>query len=160
MTASIIYLHWNPSGLMINEEYFVEFSREITLQKARAPGLGQYTSLQFHSLDKLFNRDEHQNCFSLSSRVQTSKEVVTGVLETFSSAEFHVIFRQWLEYYNKCIEVRGSYFQGSCCAIMVATMATHSRILKFLYIKLVSVAIIRKGTYDGRLMLPEIKLLH
>ena len=40
------------------------------------------------------------------------KEAVTKVIDTLTWEDFHRAFQKLLEPYNKCIAVRGDYFEG------------------------------------------------
>ena len=39
-------------------------------------------------------------------------EAVTEALHTFTLEDYQRAFKKWLEHYNKCIELRRSYFEG------------------------------------------------
>ena len=41
------------------------------------------------------------------------KEAVTKVIDTLTQGDFHEAFQEVLERYNKCIVVRGDYFEGN-----------------------------------------------
>ena len=40
------------------------------------------------------------------------KEAVTKLIDTLTQEDFHGAFQEFLERYNKCIAVRGDYFEG------------------------------------------------
>ena len=40
------------------------------------------------------------------------KEAVTKVIDTLWQKDFHEAFEKLLEWYNKCIEAGGDYFEG------------------------------------------------
>ena len=40
------------------------------------------------------------------------KEAVTRVLNTLTQEDFQGVFQKLLEWYNKCINVGGEYFEG------------------------------------------------
>ena len=40
------------------------------------------------------------------------KEAVTKVIDMLIQEDFHGAFQKLLEWYNKCIAVRGDYFEG------------------------------------------------
>ena len=44
--------------------------------------------------------------------VEEMKEAVTEALDTFTLEDYQRAFKKWLERYNKCIELGGSYFEG------------------------------------------------
>ena len=44
--------------------------------------------------------------------VEEMKEAVTEALDTFPLEDYQRAFKKWLECYNKCIELGGSYFDG------------------------------------------------
>ena len=44
--------------------------------------------------------------------VEEMKEAVTEALDTFPLEDYQRAFKKWLERYNKCIELGGSYFEG------------------------------------------------
>ena len=51
--------------------------------------------------------------YSLSSEtIEEMKEAVTKVIDTLTQVDFHGAFQKLLEWYNKCIEVGGDYFEG------------------------------------------------
>ena len=44
--------------------------------------------------------------------IEEMKEAVTKVTDTLTQEDFHGAFQKLLEWYNKCIEARGDYFEG------------------------------------------------
>ena len=40
------------------------------------------------------------------------KETVTKAIDKLPLEDFHVAFQKLLEWFNKCIAVRGDYFEG------------------------------------------------
>ena len=44
--------------------------------------------------------------------VEEMQEAVTSVLDSLTQEDFKRTFMKWLDRYNKCIEARGSYFEG------------------------------------------------
>ena len=44
--------------------------------------------------------------------IEETKEAVTKVIDTLTQEDFHGALQKLLERYNKCIEVRGDYFEG------------------------------------------------
>ena len=44
--------------------------------------------------------------------IEEMKEAVTKVIDTLTQEGFHWAFQKLLEWYNKCIAVRGGYFEG------------------------------------------------
>ena len=46
------------------------------------------------------------------STIENMKEAVTRVLNTLTQEDFQGAFQKLLERYNKCIDVRGEYFEG------------------------------------------------
>ena len=44
--------------------------------------------------------------------IEEMKEAVTKVIDTLRQEDFHGVFRELLERYNKCIETGGDYFEG------------------------------------------------
>ena len=45
-------------------------------------------------------------------RIEKMNEAVTKVIDTLTQEDFHGAFQELLEWYNKCIAVRGDYFEG------------------------------------------------
>ena len=45
-------------------------------------------------------------------RTEVMKEDVSNVIDTLTQENFHGAFKKLLERYNKCIAVRGDYFEG------------------------------------------------
>ena len=44
--------------------------------------------------------------------IEEMKAAVMNVIDTLTQVDFHGAFQQLLEWYNKCIEARGDYFEG------------------------------------------------
>ena len=44
--------------------------------------------------------------------IEERKEAVTKVIDTLTQEDFHGVFQNLLEQYNKCIAARGDYFEG------------------------------------------------
>ena len=44
--------------------------------------------------------------------IEEMKEAVTKVIDTLTQEDLHGTFQKLLERYNKCIAVRGDYFEG------------------------------------------------
>ena len=44
--------------------------------------------------------------------IEEMKEAVTKVIDTLTQEDFHGAFQKLLEWYNKCIEAGGGYFEG------------------------------------------------
>ena len=44
--------------------------------------------------------------------IEEMKEAVTKVIDILTQEDFHEAFQNLLERYNKCIAVRGDYFEG------------------------------------------------
>ena len=44
--------------------------------------------------------------------IEEMKNVVTKVIDTLTQEDFHGAFEKLLEQHNKCIAVRGDYFEG------------------------------------------------
>ena len=44
--------------------------------------------------------------------IEEMKEAVTKVIDTLKQKDFHGIFHELLERYNKCIAAGGDYFKG------------------------------------------------
>ena len=44
--------------------------------------------------------------------IEEMKEAVMKVIDTLTQEDFHGTFQKLLELYNKCIAVRGDYFEG------------------------------------------------
>ena len=44
--------------------------------------------------------------------IEEMKEAVTCVIDTHTQEDFQGTFEKLLEWYNKCIAVRGDYFEG------------------------------------------------
>ena len=45
-------------------------------------------------------------------RIEEMKEAVTKVIDTLTQEDFNGALQKLLERYNKCIAVRGDYFEG------------------------------------------------
>ena len=50
------------------------------------------------------------------------KEAVTKVIDTLTQQEFHGVFQELFERYNKCIEAVGDYFEGDQSFVSVLSM--------------------------------------
>ena len=44
--------------------------------------------------------------------IEEMKEAVTKVIDMLTQEDFHEAFQKLLEWYNKCIEAGGDYFEG------------------------------------------------
>ena len=44
--------------------------------------------------------------------IEEMKEALTKFIDTLTQEDFHGAFQKLLERYNKCIAVRGDYFEG------------------------------------------------
>ena len=44
--------------------------------------------------------------------IEEMKEAVTKVIDTLTQEDFHGVFQEFLERYNKCIATGGDYFEG------------------------------------------------
>ena len=44
--------------------------------------------------------------------IEEMKEALTRVMDTFTLEDFQGAFQKLVEWYNKCIVVRGEYFEG------------------------------------------------
>ena len=44
--------------------------------------------------------------------IEEMKEAVTKVLDTLTQEDFHGVYQEFLERYNKCIAAEGDYFEG------------------------------------------------
>ena len=44
--------------------------------------------------------------------IEEMKEAVTKVIDTLTQEDFHGTFQKLLKRHNKCIAVRGNYFEG------------------------------------------------
>ena len=70
-SMGIIYIHWVPTGITVNKEYYIEVLREFRKRLSRKrPELrirsvafpsGQCPSPQLHPRHRLFDPDEHQD---------------------------------------------------------------------------------------------------
>ena len=74
-STGMIYMHWVPTGLTVNKEYYVEVLREFSKRFHRkrpaqmrsvAFPPGQCTSPQLHPCHRLFDQDQHQDSSSSS----------------------------------------------------------------------------------------------
>ena len=44
--------------------------------------------------------------------IEEMKEAMAKVIDTLTQEDFHGAFQKFLEWYNKCIEAGGDYFEG------------------------------------------------
>ena len=44
--------------------------------------------------------------------IEGMKEAVTNVIDTFTQEDFHGVFQEFLEWYNKCNAAGRDYFEG------------------------------------------------
>ena len=53
---------------------------------------------------------KHRGC--RYETIEEMKEAMTKVIDMLTQEDFHGAFQKLLEWYNKCIAVRGDYFEG------------------------------------------------
>ena len=129
----MIYMHWVPTGLTVNKEYYVEVLRKF-MKKYRQWHFHQDNAPVHNSIfvsDYLTNMgiktvpyrpyspDLAPCDFCLFPKlrdcryetIEEMKEAVTKVIDTLTQADFHGAFQKLLERYNKCITA-GDYFEG------------------------------------------------
>ena len=123
--TGMIYMHWVPIGQTINEEYYVEVLREVRLW-FRRKRLLLFKSGQWHFQSD--NAPVHNSILvtdfwlfpKLKERIigccyettEEMKEAVAKVIDTLTQEDFHGVFQNLLERYNKCIAAGGDYFEG------------------------------------------------
>ena len=147
-SMGIIYIHWVPTGITVNKEYYIEVLREFRKRfRRKRPELFQSGQWYFHQDNApvhnsilvtdyltlmgiktvphppyssdlapcdfwLFPKLKENLRSNRYSTIEDIKEVVTRVLNTLTQEDFQGAFQKLLERYNKCIDVRGEYFEG------------------------------------------------
>ena len=147
-SMGIIYIHWVPTGITVNKEYYIEVLREFrkTFRRKR-PELFESGQWHFHQDNApvhksilvtdyltqmgiktvphppyspdlapcdfwLFPKLKKNLRGNRYSTIEDMKEAVTRVLNTLTQEDFQGAFQKLLEWYNKCIDVGGEYFEG------------------------------------------------
>ena len=136
-STGMVYMHWVPTALTVNKEYYVEVLREFRKRFRRKRPAEQYTSPQLHPCHRLFDQVGIRTvppppyspdlapcdfCLFLKLKeklsawryetIELMKGAVTKDIDTLTQEDFHRVFHKLLERYNKCIAAREDYFEG------------------------------------------------
>ena len=140
-STGMIYMHWVPTGLTVNKEYYVEVFREFRKRfRRKRPALFKSGQWHYH----LGNAPVHNSILVTDyltkmgikivphlpwdiwlfpklkeklrgcryETIEEIKEAVTKVIDTLTQEDFQGAFQKLLEWYNKYIEAGGDYFEG------------------------------------------------
>ena len=136
-STGMIYMHWVPTGQIVNKEYYVEVLKEFTKRfLGKRPALFKSAQWHFHQDNSILVTDyltkmgikavpqppypDFAPCeFCLFPKLtgcryetfEEMKEAVTRVIDTLTQKDFDGAFEKLLEWY-KCIATGGDFFKG------------------------------------------------
>ena len=147
-------MHWVPTRLTVNKEYYVEVLREFREE----PALFKSDQWHFHQdnaavhnsilvtdyLTKMGIKTVSQHCYNPDlapcdfwlfpkltgcryETIEEMKEAVTKVIDTLTQEDIHGAFQKLLERYNKCIAAGGDYLEGDLSFLCVLSIKVPTR---------------------------------